>query len=74
MFLDYLKLLMRKDKMNAFVCFKMSSLNQPCKGFASQEHNTPTEQQFQGEKKYHFSHFVLADVSILLQWQLLIAK
>lgn len=72
MFQDYLKLLMRKD--NAFLCLKMSSLNQPCKGFTSQEHNTPTEQWFQGEKKYCFSHFVLADVSILLQWQLLIAK
>lgn len=62
------------NKINAFVLFKMSSLNQPCKGFASQEHNTPTEQWSQGEKKYRFSHFVLADVSILLQWQLLIAK
>lgn len=73
MFLDWLKLLMRKDKMNVFVCFKISSSNQLCKGFASQEHNTPTEQLLQGEEN-NFSHFILVDVSILLQWQLLIAK
>lgn len=73
MFLDCLKLLMRKDKMNVFVCFEISSLNQLCKGFASQVHSTPTEQLFQGEEN-NFSHFILVDVSILLQWQLLIAK
>lgn len=41
--------------------------------FSSQEHNTPTEQLFQGEKN-NFSHFTLVDISILLQWQLLISK
>lgn len=58
MFLGYLKPLMRKDKMNAFVYFKMSSLNQLCKGFTSQEHNTPTEQWFQGKKKSTVFHIL----------------
>lgn len=72
MFQDYLKLLMRKD--NTFVCFRMSSLNHHAKVLL---HRSTTLQQNNGsreKKKYCFSHFVLADVSILLQWQLLIAK
>lgn len=60
-----LKLLMRKDVKNVFICFKISSPNQLCKGFASQLH-TPAEQLFQGEEN-NVSHFIHVDVSVLLQ-------
>ena len=72
MFLDCLKLLMRKDKINIFKCFIMSSSNWLCKAFASQKCNTPIE-PFHWEDD-NFSRFILVDVSILLQRQLLIAK
>lgn len=61
-----LKLLVRKDKKNIFVCFKISSSNQLCKGFASQELHTPAEHLFQGEEN-NVSHFIRVAVSVLSQ-------
>lgn len=62
MILDYLKLLIRKCikksyKINAFVLFKMSSLNQPCKGLL---HRSTTLQQNNGprEKKSTVFHIL----------------